>query len=388
MYPNIYFALKDIFGIDLPGFKLVNSFGFFVALAFLICAWVLTLELRRKQQQGLFTYTEETLTIGANASLSELLVNFLLGFVFGYKIAGAFTIPDALSDPQAYILSARGSLPIGLLVGFIFGGLKWWEKYKQRLDTPETRTVRIWPHDRVGDIVILAAAFGFLGAKIFHNLENWGDFVKDPVGSMISFSGLTFYGGLICAGIAIIWYARKHKISPIYLCDCMATTMMLAYALGRVGCQVSGDGDWGITNTNPKPFSFMPDWLWAYTYPHNVIGEGVPIAGCTGQFCNQLPVPVYPTALYEIIICLILFFVLWFVRKRIKIPGQLFGLYLVFNGMERFFIEKIRVNTKYDFLPFHPTQAEIISLLLIIAGSLFLTQSKKWFRKEHSSAGI
>jgi prolipoprotein diacylglyceryltransferase len=112
------------------------------------------------------------------------------------------------------------------------------------------------------------------------------------------------------------------------------------------------------------------------------------MAGCTGQFCNQLPVPVYPTALYEIIICLILFFVLWFIRKRIKIPGQLFGLYLVFNGMERFFIEKIRVNTKYEFLPFHPTQAEIISLILIIGGVLFLTQSKKWFGRERSSGGL
>jgi prolipoprotein diacylglyceryl transferase len=381
MYPNLYFALKDIFGIDLPGFKLVNSFGFFVAIAFIISAWVLTLEMRRKQQQGLFTYTEETITIGANASFTELLINFLMGFLFGYKIAGAFTIADALNDPQSYILSTRGNLPIGLMVGLFFGGLKWWEKYKQKLNIPEKRTIRIWPHDRVGDIVILAAAFGFLGAKIFHNLENWNDFVKDPVGSLISFSGLTFYGGLICAGIAIIWYAKRHKISPVHLCDCMAPTMMLAYALGRVGCQVSGDGDWGIVNTHPKPFSALPDWLWAYNYPHNVIGEGVSIPGCSGPYCNQLPLPVYPTALYEIIICLVLFFVLWFVRKQIKIPGQIFGLYLVFNGMERFFIEKIRVNTKYEFLPFHPTQAEIISLLLVISGVVLLFKAKKWFGK-------
>lgn len=382
MYPNLYYAFKDLFGIELSGLKLVNSFGFFVALAFIICAWVLTLELRRKQQQGLFVHTEETLIIGAPASVSELLINFLVGFIFGYKIIGAFTIPDALSDPQAFILSAKGSLPVGMLVGLLFAGMKWWEKNKQKLAKPEKRTIRIWPQDRVGDIVIYAAAFGFLGAKIFHNLENWNDFVADPIGSLVSFSGLTFYGGLICAGIAIILYARRKKISVVHLCDAMAPTMMLAYGLGRIGCQVSGDGDWGIVNLKPKPFSWLPDWMWAYTYPHNVVGEGVPIPGCVGPYCNQLPAPVYPTALYEIITCLILFAVLWFLRKRIKVPGRIFGLYLVLNGLERFFIEKIRVNTKYEHLPFQPTQAELISLLLVIAGLVLMVRSEKWFSKK------
>ncbi len=379
MYPNLYYAFKDIFGIELSGLKLVNSFGFFVALSFIISAWILTIELRRKQQQGLFVHTEETITIGAPAGIKELLLNFLLGFVFGYKIIGAFTVPDALNDPQAFILSGKGSLVTGVLLGLVFGGLKWWEKNKQKLDKPETRTIRIWPQDRVGDIVIYAALFGFIGAKIFHNLENWNDFVKDPVGSLIAFSGLTFYGGLICAGIAIILYARSKKIKVVHLCDAMAPTMMLAYALGRIGCQVSGDGDWGIVNLHPKPFSWLPNWIWAYQYPHNVIGEGVAIPGCAGQYCNQLPMPVYPTPFYEIVVCLILFFVLWVLRKRIKIAGQLFGIYLIFNGIERFFIEKIRVNTKYELLPFKPTQAEIISLLLVLAGILLVVRAKKWF---------
>ncbi len=385
MYPNLYFVFKDIFGIEISGLKLVNTFGFFVAIAFIISAWVLTLELRRKQQQGLFTFTEETITIGAPASFAELFVNFLMGFIFGYKIIGAFTIADALNDPQSYILSLKGSMVAGLAAGLLFGGLKWWEKKKQQLDKPETRTIRIWPHDRVGDIVIYAALFGFLGAKIFHNLENWGEFVKDPVGSLISFSGLTFYGGLICATIAITLYARKHKIPVIHLADCMAPTMMLAYGLGRIGCQVSGDGDWGIVNLHPKPFSFIPDWAWGYRYPHNVVGEGVPIPDCIGNYCNQLPMPVYPTALYEIIACLILFAILWSLRKRIKIPGQLAGIYLIFNGIERFLIEKIRVNTKYDIL-FHPTQAEIISVFLVICGVVLLTQSRKWFGTSNAAA--
>lgn len=378
MYPNLYYAFKDIFGIEISGLKLVNSFGFFVALAFVICAWVLTIELKRKQQQGLFTFTEEKLVIGKPASITELLFNGLLGFIFGYKIIGAFTIPDALNNPPAFILSSRGNVLTGLLLAIVFAVVKWQEKNKQKLSKPEVRIVRIWPHDRVGDIVLYAALFGFLGAKIFHNLENWNDFAADPIGALIAFSGLTFYGGLICAGIAIILYAKKHKITIIHLLDAMATTMMLAYALGRIGCQVSGDGDWGIVNTNPKPFSWIPDFLWAYQYPHNVIGEGVPIKDCIGNYCNQLPLPVYPTPLYEIIICLILFGVLWMLRKKIKVPGQLFSFYLIFNGVERFLIEKIRVNTTYDIL-FNPTQAELIAFILVLGGiALFIYSSKKY----------
>jgi prolipoprotein diacylglyceryl transferase len=262
--------------------------------------------------------------------------------------------------------------------------LKWKEKDKVKLTKPETRTVQVWPQDRVGDIVLKAALWGFLGAKIFHNLENLEEFSRDPIGSIISFSGLTFFGGLILATIAIIYYLKKQKISVIHFADSMAPTMLFAYAAGRIGCQISGDGDWGIVNTNPKPFGWIPDWAWAYQYPHNVVNEGVAIPGCVGAYCNQLPLPVYPTALYEIIMMFILFAIMWSFRKKVTQPGILTGVYLIFAGSERFLIEKIRVNNKYDFLPFHPTQAELISVILIIFGLLFLIKSKTWFTKTSS----
>ena len=367
MYPNLYYAFKDLFGIEINGLKLINSFGFFVALSFILSAWILSMELRRKQQQGLFQFTEEKIRIGEPASLTELIMNGIMGFLFGYKIIGAFTIKDALVDPQAFILSGDGNFLTGMLAALGFGLLKWWEKKKVQLETPTERIIRIWPQDRVGDIVIYAAIFGFLGAKIFHNLENWNEFAADPIGSLIAFSGLTFYGGLICAGAAIIWYARKNKIALIPLLDAFAPTMMFAYAFGRIGCQVSGDGDWGIANPTPNPYKWLPDFFWSYTYPHNVVQDGVPIPGCVGPYCNQLSVPVYPTPLYELLICFALFGVLMFLRNKIKVPGQLFSIYLIFNGLERFFIEKIRVNTEYD-LPLNPTQAEIISAVLVIGG--------------------
>jgi prolipoprotein diacylglyceryl transferase len=378
MYPNLYYAVKDLFGIEINGLKLINSFGFFVAIAFISASAVLGAELKRKEKEGLLIHEEEKIIVGAPASIQELLFNFLLGFIFGYKIIGAFVVPSALNDPQSFILSTNGSAPVGILTGIFFLVLKWYEKNKVKLPKPEEKLFKIWPHDRVGDIVLYAAIFGFLGAKIFHNLENWGEFVKDPIGNLIAFSGLTFYGGLICATVAIIYFARKHKIGVVHLADAMAPTMMFAYAMGRIGCQVSGDGDWGIVNNKPNPFSWLPDGLWSSVYANNVIGEGIPIKDCVGPYCNQLPMPVYPTALYEVIACLFLFGVLWFLRTRIKVAGRLAALYLMFNGIERFTIEKIRVNTKYVDLPFQPTQAELISLFLFLGGVFLWWKAGKW----------
>ena len=392
MYPNLYYAFKDLFGVDWKFLRFVNSFGFFMAFAFVICAVVLSFELKRKEREGLLQSNEEIIVIGKPAGIGELFINFLLGFLLGYKLIGLFVSDSAaFSTPQEFIFSSQGNLPIGLILGFLFAGLKWWEKNKQKLPKPEERKVRIWPHDRVGDITIYAAVFGFLGAKIFDILESPQDFLQSikelqegrQDAASLLFSGLTFYGGLICAALAIWYYAKKNNIGFWYLNDATAPVLMLAYALGRIGCQVSGDGDWGIVNTNPKPFHWLPNWIWAYTYPNNVINKGMNIPGCVGQYCSQLPEGVYPTPFYEIVVCLILFFIIWSVRKRFKVPGTLFAFYLILNGIERFFVEKIRVNARYDIFGFHPTQAEIISTMLVIGGTLlFIYLKRKSDRQE------
>jgi prolipoprotein diacylglyceryltransferase len=157
---------------------------------------------------------------------------------------------------------------------------------------------------------------------------------------------------------------------------------MLAYGMGRLGCHLSGDGDWGIDNLMPKPewLSMLPDWFWAYTYPNNVLNEGIPIAGCMGAHCSQLPNPVFPTPLYEAIVCIGLFGLLWGVRKRFTIPGTFFMFYLFLNGMERFLIEKIRVNTTYSIFDYKITQAELISaafILVSITGMIVLISKHK-----------
>lgn len=380
MYPNLYYAFKDLFGIDFPPLRFINSFGFFVALAFLVAAAMLTHELKRKSKAGLLVPTEETVRVGEPASLTDLLINFVLGFILGYKILALFFLSsEATQDPQTFIFSGMGNLPLGIGLGVLFAGLKWWEKKKHQLPTPEKRTVRIWPQDRVGEITILALIFGLLGAKLFDIFENWSDFLEHPGEYLLSPAGLTFYGGLICAAIAIIIFARKNKIPLRHLADSLAPALMIAYAVGRIGCQVAGDGDWGIVNNLAKPFDWVPDWAWKYTYPHNVNEAGVAIPGCIGRYCNQLPQAVFPTPLYETTVCLLLTLILWAFRKKLKPYGSLFALYLVLNGAERFFIEKIRVNNEINFLGFTPTQAEVISFGLMGLGiGLWIFLQKKY----------
>ena len=131
MYPNLYYAFRDLFGVEWNFLRFVNSFGFFVAIAFLVAAWLLSKELRRKSTEGLMKPTETKLTVGRPATTSELVVNFLLGFLLGFKILALFILgSEAMQDPQSYIFSKQGSWPLGLLTGAFFAWMKWRERKK------------------------------------------------------------------------------------------------------------------------------------------------------------------------------------------------------------------------------------------------------------------
>ena len=380
MYPTISHLLFDLFGINIP--LPIQTFGFWVAIAFIFASWIISNELKRKEKEGFLSSTKVNEIIGESLTPSEIISSLLTGFFIGFKfIEALFHYTDLVNNPQDFILSTRGNLLGGLLIAAISFYLKWTENNKTKLATPKTIEKIVHPFELVGNMTMIAAVSGIIGAKIFHNLENMDTFLADPIGQLISFSGLTFYGGLIAGAVSVIWYANKYKINTKHLIDSAAPGLMLAYGVGRIGCQMSGDGDWGIDNFAPKPewMSFLPDWMWSYTFPHNVINAGVPIQGCTGNFCMELANPVWPTAFYEVIMSLAIFGILWALRKHIKVPGALFFIYLAFNGVERFFIEKIRINTEYNILG-GITQAEIISFSLIltaIIGVTYLYKSKK-----------
>jgi prolipoprotein diacylglyceryl transferase len=368
MYPTVSEFLKSI-GIDL---KLpIQTFGFFVALAFAVAAYLLGKELKRKQNEGHIQPQTRKRTVGAPADPMEYVYNGIGGFFIGYKLVYLISNYALFADnPQAMLLSFEGNFLGGVLGAAILAYWKYFEVKKTLLPQPKVVEEKVNAEDHLGNIIMLGVVGGILGAKLFHNLENPAEFFADPIGALFSFSGLTFYGGLIVAAILIIRYGRKKGINAWHLCDAAAPALMISYGVGRLGCQLSGDGDWGIVNTAPKPgwMGGLPDWMWSFKFPHNVNNEGVPIPGCVGRWCHELPEPVFPTSFYEFLMAVVLFATLWSIRKRISIPGLLFSIYLIMNGAERFLIEQIRVNSLYTIGSFQVTQAQIISSLLIITG--------------------
>lgn len=383
MYPDLSYLFHDIFGTQPDNWTSVfKTFGVMLVLSILSAALFFYWELKRKADEGIYQPTVVKTMVGEPASVWEIASNALFGFLLGFKgfyIATNFAAFQ--QDAAAVLLSAKGNFLAGLVGAAIFGFARWREKKKEQLPKPEEVKRLVYPHDRIGDLTIIAAITGILGAKVFAILEEPSGFLDDPLGTFFSGSGLAIYGGLICGYLGVTWYLRKHKIPFWPTADAIAPALIIAYGVGRIGCQLAGDGDWGIAAAPQPSWWFLPDWLWAYDYPHNVNKVGIAIEGCQWLHCTHLANPVYPTPLYEIVMALGIGAFLWAIRKRVKVPGVLFFIYLILNGFERFWIEKIRVNATYDIAGFHPTQAEIIATALFIVGIVGVIWRRRTYAK-------
>lgn len=187
---------------------------------------------------------------------------------------------------------------------------------------------------------------GIVGARLYWMLEHPAQVLRDPFGSIIGGAGLTWYGGLLGGALAALWLARRKKQSLWALCDAFAPGLAAAYMFGRVGCQLSGDGDYG-------PPSDVP---WAMSYAKGVV-----------------PTPpgvlVHPTPLYEILMMLPIVLVLWKLRTRPSTPGWLFGVYLVLVGIERWIAEiyRVRLETTLGM-----STAQWFSVAVVVAGLYLL----------------
>ena len=231
------------------------------------------------------------------------------------------------------------------------------------------RVVDASPSELMWNMALIAGLFGVIGAKLFHIIDYWDEFVQNPAGMIFSGSGLTVYGGILVAGAVILWYAHQKGISKARLSDSVAPGLMLAYGIGRIGCYLSGDGDWGVCSQLEDKPGWIPGWLWSETFPRNMLGQIDPVVYNATQRNSpcllESPDGVYPTMLYEFAMAAVLAGILWALRKHPFKAGWLISLYGVFAGIERFVIETIRVNPESAFgLP----QSQIISIGFILAG--------------------
>ena len=214
-----------------------------------------------------------------------------------------------------------------------------------------------------GDIIFAAAVGGIVGSRIYFLLENFDQFILDPVGMIFSGGGLVFLGGLLGGLLAVTYVIRKNKLKWLLVADLVAPLLILGYAIGRIGCLLVGD-DYGLPTNLPWGIAF-PNGIPPSTY--SIFESRYPWVDLTGF--NPGVLKVHPTQIYEIIIGGGIFYYLYQKRMSVEIQGSLFFTYLLLAGSERFVIEFLRINQKYVF---GLSGAQVISLFMISIGLWFL----------------
>ena len=373
MFPTLSDLFEYLFHIHL--LLPVQTFGFFVALAFVLSYLVFYSEFKRKEADGWIHAFKRKINTKPHL-ITELLLNGFLGFILGYKfISIIINFHKFATDPKGYIFSLQGNLITGLLTAAGFFCWVYIDRRKDKSAPTQMKEETVHPYQLMGLFVFSLGFFGFIGAKLFDILEHFYAFWYNPVSMLLNVKGLTYFGGLIFGSLTFLYIGHRYGMKLIHLTDIGSPGMMLAYGVGRIGCQLAGDGDWGIVNlhANPAWLQWLPDWMWSFKFPHNIINTGVPINNCYGSHCYQLPYGVYPTSFYEAFICITLFVMMWSFRRYIRIPGLMFYIYLLLAGSERLLIEQIRINPKYHLGPIAFTQAELICWLMILGGMVGIT---------------
>jgi phosphatidylglycerol:prolipoprotein diacylglycerol transferase len=199
------------------------------------------------------------------------------------------------------------------------------------------------PRDWAYEIVFSALVGGLVGARLDYIVQNYDKVSNDLLGNLFSGSGLVWIGGLVGGALGVVLWAWRRGFLGLALLDICAAPLAVGYAIGRIGCQLSGDGDYGIKSGLP----------WAMSYPKGTV---------------PTTVKVHPTPVYETVSMALVALVLWNLRDRFR-PGVLFALYLVLAGVERLLVEFIRRNDK---LALGLTLPQWISMAMIAAGAVWL----------------
>ena len=217
-------------------------------------------------------------------------------------------------------------------------------------------------------ITLFAVIFGIAGSKALYLIESWDAFLKNPIDMAFSPGGLTWYGGFILATVMIYFYTKKKQVSFLTISDAASPALMLAYGIARLGCHLAGDGDYGTPTSLPWASEYSKG-----TYPPSEAFRDFPDIvhryGVNGVVPNTIL--VHPAPVYEFILGVLLFGLLWKLRRQPRPMGQLFMIYLILSGAARFFVEIIRLNPR---LIAGLSEAQLIALVMMMIGSVGL-----WF---------
>lgn len=265
-----------------------------------------------------------------------------------------------------------GPVPVysyGLMLGICFIVASWlMQREFKRKKLDENAAI---------NITFIALVGGVIGSKLLYVIEEWKAISSMPASKMFStdglFSpaGLTFYGGLILATAMIYLYTRAKKIPFLRVCDAAAPSLAIGYGIARIGCHLSGDGDYGL------PVSEFMSWVpWGTDYSNGTLPPSIAFRGTdlAAKFGGVVPdnTLCHPTPMYELVFGVLIFWFLWRKRTIFKGDGKLFGLYLVLAGAARLLVEFIRLNPRYVL---GLSEAQLISVVLIGIG-LFLYYRK------------
>jgi phosphatidylglycerol---prolipoprotein diacylglyceryl transferase len=204
------------------------------------------------------------------------------------------------------------------------------------------------PVDWAYEMGFSALIGGVAGSRVYYLVQNWSEVSDDLLGNLFSGSGLVWYGGAIGGALAVFLWARYRGFLGLALLDLAAPALALGYAIGRVGCQLSGDGDYGRAWDGP----------WAMAYPDGTVPTDE---------------EVHPTPVYEALAMGLGAWLLWRLRDRFRL-GILFALYLVYAGAERFLVEFVRRNSDSAL---GLTTAQLESLAMVVAGVVWIAVVKR-----------
>ena len=204
------------------------------------------------------------------------------------------------------------------------------------------------PADWAYELIFAGLVGGLVGSRVDYLVQNWDQVSDDLLGNLFSGKGLVWFGGLLGGAVGVLLWARWRGWLGLALLDLCAVPLALGYAIGRVGCQLSGDGDYGTASDLP----------WAMAYPEGTVATRE---------------EVHPTPIYESLAMGLVAWALWRLRDRYR-AGTLFAIYLVLAGAERLLVEFIRRN---DELAAGLTLAQLVSVGLIAAGGAWLVATRR-----------